>query len=140
MLLKKVKSLPPLRDQAVVLLHKATRDQASLRAMVAHPEIADELLGIVAQQAIETALKAVLLWHGTQPRRTHDLVELLDLLHDHGPAPPPELEETAALNPFAVEFRYVLDLTEDDPLDRAWALACVDRTLASASELLARPT
>ncbi len=64
------------------------------------------MLGFHAQQAVEKMLKAVLARAGVAFRRTHDLAELLDVLHDAGLPDPPHAERLDELNPFAVEARY----------------------------------
>lgn len=62
--------------------------------------------GFMPQQAVEKCLKAVLALHAVRFRKTHDLVELVDLLHEHGVSLPPNAEALNELNPFAVTFRY----------------------------------
>ena len=47
----------------------------------------------------------------------HDLAELMDLLKDAGKLPPPHADRLDELNPYAVEFWYVL--VEPKGLDRA---------------------
>ena len=72
-------------------------------------------------------LKALLTSHGIPYRRTHDLVELMDLLIAQGHAVPAAIEPIQELTPFAVEYRYeTLDQYEDVPLDRNRALALLE--------------
>lgn len=86
------------------------------------PAVADEVIGFHAQQAIEKMLKAALSFHAIRYRRTHDLVELIDLLHQKGIGFPAELEDVAQLGPFAVALRYdELPSEPEPPLDRVWA-------------------
>jgi HEPN domain-containing protein len=73
---------------AAVLLAAAKRDQQAFRALVAMPEMNDAVVGFHAHQCVEKALKAVLARWGIRFRRTHDLAELLDLLHDCGRGDP----------------------------------------------------
>ena len=67
-----------------------------------------------APQAGEKALKALLLAHGLQFPRTHDLVALVDLVQGADPSFPPFVVECASLNAYAVTSRY-------EP-ESAWAI------------------
>ena len=58
-----------------------------------------------AQQAAEKSLKAVLIQHGVEFRKVHDLDYLITLLPSQAPLPP-EAEEVVALTGYAVMFRY----------------------------------
>jgi HEPN domain-containing protein len=66
---------------AKLLLAAAQRDRQAFRALAAIPEMNDAAIGFHAHQCIEKALKSVLAHAGIAFRRTHDIVELLDLLH-----------------------------------------------------------
>ena len=83
-------------------------------------------------------MKAVLSVYQIPFRKTHDLVELLDLLRDKGQTLPPNADSLDTLNPFAVTLRYDLFETEAVGRDwiaktvtdvRAWAEAEVETTL-----------
>jgi HEPN domain-containing protein len=113
------------REQAELLMRKAALDLAVVRKLLGDGEIADEIIGFHAQQAAEKMLKAVLSAHRVAYRRTHDLVELIDLLSKNKIGFPQPLERIRELTPFAVELRY------DDPLNDA--LATLDRSWASDS-------
>jgi HEPN domain-containing protein len=93
-------------DFAAQLLIAAERDLLVWRKLVNDAEVHDAMLGFHAQQAVEKMLKAVLARAGVAFRRTHDLAELLDVLHDAGLPDPPHAERLDELNPFAVEARY----------------------------------
>lgn len=116
------------RVEAVrLLLAKAAQDERAARHLAADPEIGDEVVGFHLQQAAEKRLKALLAFHAIPYRRTHDLVELMDLLAAQGYALPDRLGALPEMTPFAVEYRYEsLDQYEDAPLDRARALALVE--------------
>ena len=96
----------PDPDFAEQLLTAAERDLTVWRKLVNDAEVHDVVLGFHAQQAVEKLLKAVLARAGVVFRRTHDLAELLDVLHDAGLPDPPHAERLDELNPFAVEARY----------------------------------
>jgi HEPN domain-containing protein len=64
-------------------------------------------VGFHAQQAVEKALKALLIDHGVEFRRTHDLQTLADRLSsDLGLQLPVSEAQLRRLIPFAVEARY----------------------------------
>ena len=64
-------------------------------------------------------MKSVLAAHGVGFRRTHDLVDLADVLSDSGFALPDEVRAVVSLNPFVVEARYDFLPPTSVPLDRA---------------------
>jgi HEPN domain-containing protein len=117
-----------VRAEAVrILLAKAAQDELAARRLAADARIGDEVVGFHIQQAAEKRLKALLAFHGIPYRRTHDLVELMDLLIAQGHAVPAAIEPLQELTPFAVEYRYeYLDQYEDVPLDRIRALALLE--------------
>jgi HEPN domain-containing protein len=58
-----------------------------------------------AQQAAEKSLKAVLIQHGIEFRKVHDLDYLITLLPPQAPLPS-ETEDIVGLTGYAVMFRY----------------------------------
>ena len=105
-------------DLARRFLAVADRDIKTLHLLIAASESDDQAIGFHAQQAIEKCLKAVLSAYQIPFRKTHDLVELLDLLRDKGRTLPPNADSLDTLNPFAVTLRY--DLFETEAVDRDW--------------------
>ncbi len=104
---------------AHLLLRKAAQDEFIVSKIIDDPDSPDEAIGFHAQQAVEKLLKAVLASRGVRYRKTHDLVELIDLLHENNILFPPELEDVRQLTPFATEFRYEEFLDEaESPFDR----------------------
>lgn len=59
-----------------------------------------------AQQCIEKLLKAALIQHGSQPPKTHDLIQLSDLLATQDSSWQPDIQDLRFLNQAAVGFRY----------------------------------
>ncbi len=116
-----------VRVEAVrLLLAKASQDELAARKLVDDPDVGDEIIGFHLQQAAEKRLKALLTFHGIPYRRTHDVLELLDLLIANRHPVPATLEPLQDMTPFAVEYRYESpDQYEDAPLDRARALRLV---------------
>ena len=92
-----------------------------------------------AQQAVEKAMKAVLVFHQIDFPFTHDLEQLLVLLERKQIVLPGTLQEIGLLTPYAVETRYPGDwgdITDEDvqkALDLAekalsWAENNIDRS------------
>jgi len=107
----------PEAERARTFLERADADLAAVRALEASREVPDEIVGFHAQQCAEKLLKAVLAGHQIEFPRTHSIQFLLDLLSDHGRAPPAALNAVRELYPYAVQFRYDAPLDEA-PLDR----------------------
>lgn len=119
---------------APILLSKARNDVVLLRKIADDPEVADEIVGFHAQQAVEKAIKAVLEARRVDYPRTHDLARLLELLDASGGAPP-DRDEALALSPWAAEFRYG-DVIAGS-LDRHRALVAADSALTWADSQIA---
>jgi HEPN domain-containing protein len=75
--------MSPHLDEAALMLRLADRDIAALTVLCRSEEVHLSILCFHAQQAIEKCLKAVLLCHRIEFRRTHDLQLLADLLSEH---------------------------------------------------------
>jgi len=111
-------------DVADALLAKAVGDEAGLRALLDNHDVPDHVVGFLAQQAIEKALKAVLIACDVPFERKHDIDYLCSLVEEAGFDLTPELSAAVALTPWAVEFRYA-DPFDAPPLDRPKALETV---------------
>jgi len=120
-----VSSPSPERDLARSLVRKAREDLDALVALHERGGIADTVLGFHAQQAVEKALKAVLVDAGWELRRTHDLRFLVQQATGLGLELPDATASAHWLTPWAVELRY--DEFADEALDR-------DRALATATD------
>ena len=96
------------------------------------------VIGFHAHQCIEKALKAVLTHADVAFRRTHDIAELLDLLHDVGRTAPPFADSLEELNPYAIEARY--GLVEPAGLDRKATSQKVEGVIDWAEKQLTGPT
>ena len=72
--------MTPQREEASSWLRLADNDIAAFRALLRHPEVHPATAYFHAQQAIEKCLKAVMFLRRIEFRRTHDLIELIDLL------------------------------------------------------------
>ncbi|NWF93353.1 MAG: HEPN domain-containing protein [Syntrophaceae bacterium] len=69
-------------------------------------EVLWEDLCFDTQQAVEKALKAVLLARGISFRFVHDIAELITLLENQGIILPEEIKASAELTDYSVESRY----------------------------------
>ena len=116
-------------EQAQRLRRKAAIDEQAMIILIADASSADEVIGFHAQQAVEKLFKAALSLRQVAFKKTHDLVQLLNLLNASGLVAPSEVEESRRLGPYAVEFRYE-DITEGTApsLDRTWVAECVRKT------------
>ena len=121
------------RALARVIATNAERDVVAVEKMAPDPDLADEVVGLHAQQAAEKYLKAVLAHRGITYRRVHSITYLLGLLEDHEVPAPPRAPELETLTPWAPQARYDLD-TEGAVLDREAAVELVGavRTWADA--------
>ena len=126
----------PEDARASRFLERADADLAAVRALEGIGNVPDEILGFHAQQCAEKLLKAVLTAEGVEFPRTHSIRFLLDLLSDHGLAPPTPLHAVTELYPYAVQLRYDAAL-EDEPLDRASTRTLLESLRAWAAERVA---
>ena len=125
------------RALARVIAANAERDAVAVEKMAPDPDLADEVVGLHAQQAAEKYLKAVLAYRGITYRRVHSITYLLGLLEDHEVTPPPRALELEAFTPWAPQARYDLD-TDGAVLDRAAAVELVHGVQEWARAELAR--
>jgi HEPN domain-containing protein len=98
--------MTPHREEALRSLSLADHDIAAFEALRQHSEVHPAMACFHAQQAVEKCLKAVLFARLVEFRRTHDLIELADLLERNGVKVPIASRWFKSLNPFAVAFRY----------------------------------
>jgi len=118
-------------ELAFLYLQKAAEDEALLAEVLESPQISDAIIGFHCQQAAEKLLKALLSDNGIRFRKTHDVLELIDLLIDNGIDVPEHFLSLDEFTPFAVEFRYELfPLGEQVTLDRRESLRLI-RSLPS---------
>jgi len=129
--------MTPALEEAQRMLRLADADLAAFAVLHAAPGVSPALAGFHAQQAVEKCLKAVLFVRGVSFRRTHDLIELADLLGEANAGFPLDLDQLALLNPYAVTLRYddleVQTLSADEAGDlarrtRHWASLVIDAT------------
>ena len=117
-------------DEARSLLALAFEDAAAFRVLISSGSVRPATALFHAQQAVEKAIKAVLVLNGVPFGRTHDLVELGYRAEEAVPDSPFAVDQLIRLNPYAVAFRYAeltVDLIETEEADElvtsvtAWA-------------------
>ena len=96
------------QELARLLLQKAQQDWALVREIRDIKGVADEIVGFHVQQAIEKAIKAVLVRLGVQYEYIHDLSLLYQQVENAGVDLPTTLDAVEGLTAFAVQFRYML--------------------------------
>jgi HEPN domain-containing protein len=102
------------REIAAALLRKAEADYEAMVAMRGRGPKLAPVIGFHAQQAMEKAVKAVMVLNGLRLKRTHDIAALLyDLKDAHIEVPTIKIAPEA-LTRFAVEGRYFEVLEEPD--------------------------
>ena len=120
------------REVARVLLAKATGDLVAGRLLATDENQSDHVVGFHAQQAVEKAIKAVLVSHEIEIPLTHDIGYLVRLCSDVVELP--DIVASARwLTPWAGGWRYD---TEDSPIDRVAAVAVAEAAVEWAEALL----
>ena len=102
------------------------------------PDALDHLIVFHAQQAVEKALKAVLVEHEAEFPKTHDLEQIVEIIEDQGVASPAELNKVLEFTPFATQGRYPgFDeaITEEEIEE---SLAMAERVLEWAKQEVAK--
>ena len=106
------------KDYANLLLNKAKQDALLFDKLIDDNEISDEILGFHIEQAIEKSLKCILVFNNISFRKTHDIRELLDLIHDHNIQLPDTFNTIDEWTPYAVQYRYDDINTDTATFDR----------------------
>jgi HEPN domain-containing protein len=123
-----------LLEEAQRFIRIADRDITAFKVLKNVPATHIATVCFHAQQAVEKSIKAVLILHGVELRRTHNLRQLVSMLSDINITPPVSSDELQKLNPYAVTFRY--DDREIELLSRDDAENLVDTIRRWAGEQL----
>jgi len=126
-----------IRDFVEEWLSKAEGDLAAAEILAAAETHDYFTCAFHCQQAAEKSLKAFLVRHQIEFRKTHDLDQLLELASQAEPALQEELTSWGWLTPFGVEFRYPGDQPEVDRITAQNALAEAKRVRQVAMKHLA---
>ncbi|OGN09115.1 MAG: hypothetical protein A3J46_05170 [Candidatus Yanofskybacteria bacterium RIFCSPHIGHO2_02_FULL_41_11] len=104
---------------------KASEDLLSLEALLKHREGSPSTGCFLAQQAIEKLLKSVLVFHGVELEKIHDLVVLLNRIKNYEPEVTQFYEDIAILTRYYIETRYPGDYLEFswEECERAYEVA-----------------
>jgi HEPN domain-containing protein len=97
---------PPVPGSPADWLWHAQSDLQYAKLGRTDPDVLPNQVGFHAQQAVEKAVKGVLLRRQADFTRTHDLSALIELLKKTGAAWPTQLEDAKDLTPYAVQTRY----------------------------------
>ncbi|HXN37428.1 MAG TPA: HEPN domain-containing protein [Solirubrobacteraceae bacterium] len=130
-------------DLAKQLLQRASDDEAAARAMLSIESVTDMIVGMLAQQGVEKAIKAVLATRGVDFPFTHDIGGLTRICKEGKVPLPDDLDGADQLTPYAGALRY--DAEDPKLVDRAtalrwataavsWAQAQVESTAAPSAE------
>jgi len=112
------------------------RSDLTLARIGSQPGILPEQICFHAQQAVEKALKAVLLQASIDFPFTHDVGQLLNTLETGGIVIPDELKEIDLLTPYAVESRYPGYWGEISTADVTEAVSLAEKTVAWADKIM----
>lgn len=123
------------RDLAERLLSLAREDGIAARAMLNVGVVTDAIVGFHAQQAVEKALKAFLVWHQLEFPKTHDLSLLLELCASVDAGLAESLADAEELTPYGVDYRYP---GEQAPVTREDAEAALKIARAAVHEVAER--
>lgn len=104
------------------------RSDLELARVKRSDEVLLEGLCFHAQQAVEKALKAVLIAKGVPPPRTHNIRTLLDILPPDVILPP-QIEDAASLTDYAVISRYPGDFESIDEQEHKQAVQLAESVL-----------
>jgi HEPN domain-containing protein len=111
------------------MLTAARSDLRAARLLATDAQQSGDVIGFHAQQAVEKAIKAVLVRSGVPIPYAHDLGFLLEVLAEHAIAAPSPVAGADWLTPWAVAARYG---ASDAALDRNAAVLVADAAVAWA--------
>ena len=124
-------------DLARLLLAAAENDELMAKSVLPVPGVTDAGVGMLAQQAVEKAIKAVFAAKGTEFPFTHDLKQLRGFAEESGIELPTTLDDMEALTPFAMTERY--GSATPLGLDREQALKWAAAAIAWARGIVPQP-
>lgn len=131
---------PSLRrsDEPAEWMRRARSNLARARAGRTSSDVLYEDLCFDAQQAVEKAVKAVLVGRGVAFPKTHGIMDLLSLLERGGTRVPKRVREAGTLTVYAVDSRYPGVSEDVTRQDYAQALKLAKRVFLWAEKALSR--
>jgi len=126
-----------VKEIAEMLLKKARLDLDVISKMFDSGEKFDAILGFHAQQAIEKAIKAVMVYKGLRLVKTHNLRTLIEICEDAGMKAPEISISLERLTRYSVEDRY-LEISDEpsEVLNRRELLKDVQRIVDWAEQIV----
>jgi HEPN domain-containing protein len=124
--------LTPEAEEATRLISAAHADLRAVTLLAADAPQSNAVIGFHAQQAVEKAIKAVLVASEMPIPYTHDIAFLLDILNEHAITAPTSVTDADWLTPWAVAARYG---ASDAALDREAAVAVANEAVAWAGAM-----
>ncbi|MCX7858165.1 MAG: HEPN domain-containing protein [Deltaproteobacteria bacterium] len=122
-------------EDAKEMLALAEHDFRALKGMTDSEIFVDEVFGFHAQQAVEKSLKAWISALGSDYPFIHDLGALISILERLG-CDVSNLWDFVELNVFAVQFRYNVFLSPEEPLDRSEIIERVQKVFDMVKEII----
>ncbi|MCL1991792.1 MAG: HEPN domain-containing protein [Spirochaetes bacterium] len=117
--------------------YKVWLDRAKSNLAISKNKADDDIfyedLCFQAQQAVEKALKGLLIFYGVDPEKTHNLVSLIKELSKYTDIPE-DINETAVLNDYAVQTRYPGDYTPISEEEYSHAIATAEKCIVWIQE------
>lgn len=98
-------------------IKKADHDLGSAKIIYLHLPDYFDTIAFHCQQAVEKYIKAILIFHGIEFQRSHDLIYLLELLSKKIDIDELKFRKAFTLNSFSVQIRYpnkILYLTKEE--------------------------
>jgi HEPN domain-containing protein len=95
-------------------LAKAEMDLSSAMYLSKMKPLPKEIIGFHCQQAIEKCMKSLFVYFNKEPPRIHNLLTLKQMLDEFISIPNIDISILAQLTPFAVEFRYPMQIELED--------------------------
>lgn len=132
--LRRKKRIPPSPEEW--LIH--ARSDLKLAKIGLNKDILPEQICFHAQQAVEKALKAVLLFYKVDFPFTHDIEELLDVFETNKISVPANLLDAGMLTPYAVETRYPGFWGEISESDVSEAISLANKVIKWAKEIIGK--
>ena len=116
-----------------MLQRLAAGDLHACRRLADDADVADHIVGFLAQKSVEKAFKVALVLAGLELPRTHDIELLMEQVESTGQELPDELSGSGWLTPWAAELRYDVPVA----LDRAAAEKVAETAAKWSGSILA---
>ncbi len=130
----------PNLELAFAWLEKADHDLITARQTLLLPDGPTDTVCFHAQQAIEKALKAVLVSRQVPFPKTHNLLRLMDLALSYMPDLEGYRQDFAQMSLYSAEVRYPDDWFGPDRDDANQSLAVAERVVVKVRTLLSHAT